>query len=323
VPVSVGFPPRTTGQTSDRAIYTLAHLSDLHATEVLPGSPLPLLGKRALGWLSWRVRRRAVHQTAILEALLSDLHAARPDHTVITGDLTNISLPAEFVAAREWLRRVGTAADVTAVPGNHDAYVRVPHETAWGHWTEYLASDTHGLSWLQGIGAVAPEGKPELSFPSLRLRGPLGIVGVCSALPTAPLLAAGELGSAQLERLERILVSLSDAGRCRVVLIHHPPSRESVARRRALRDADRLCAVLARTGAELVLHGHLHRTRITSLQGPAGAIPVVGVRSASDHGSKPGKRAQFHLYDIEQRDACYRITLRQRPGTGEQLLSQA
>ena len=269
------------------------------------------------------MRRRAIHQTAVLEALLSDLHAARPDHTVITGDLTNISLPAEFVAARQWLHRVGSPGDVTAVPGNHDAYVRVPHESAWGHWTEYLASDAPGLSWLQGIGAVAPEGKPELSFPSLRLRGPLGIVGACSAVPTAPLLAAGELGSAQLERLARVLASLSDAGRCRVVLIHHPPSRAAVARRRALRDADRLCAVLARAGAELILHGHLHRTCVSSVPGPAGPIPVVGVRSASDHGSKPGKRAQYHLYDIEQRDARYRITLRQRPGTGERLLSQA
>jgi 3',5'-cyclic AMP phosphodiesterase CpdA len=281
---------------------------------VRPGSPLPLLGKRALGWLSWRVRRREIHKPEILEALLDDLHAARPDHTVITGDLTNISLPEEFVVAREWLSRIGSPEAVSAVPGNHDAYVAVPHRQAWGLWNEYLASDAAGLEWLTRAQAVAPDGKPELSFPTLRLRGPLGIVGACSAVPTAPLLAAGQLGSAQLERLERILFSLGEAGRCRVVLLHHPPGPGKVARRRALRDAERLVSVLARTGAELILHGHLHRTCIDRVPGPAGPIPVVGVRSASDHGSKPGKRAEYHLYDFEQDAGRYRITLRRRPG---------
>lgn len=273
-----------------------------------------MLGKRGLGWLSWRLKRRAIHRRDVLEALLEDLRGAGADHTVITGDLTNISLPGEFVAAREWLGRVGAPFEVTAVPGNHDAYVRVPREVAWGLWTEYLASDAAGVEWLERVAALEPDDEPELSFPTLRLRGPLGIVGICSALPTLPLLAAGALGEAQLQRLERILSSLGDAGLCRVVLIHHPPAPRMTVRRRALRDAEQLCAVLARSGAELILHGHNHRTCIASVPGPAGPIPVVGARSASDHGSKPGKRARYHLYDIEQRGSGYSITLRERPG---------
>ena len=38
------------------------------------------------------------------------------------------------------------------------------------------------------------------------------------------------------------------------------------------------------------------------------------MRSASDRGSKPGKRAEYHLYDFEQEAGRYRITLRRRPG---------
>jgi hypothetical protein len=43
----------------------------------------------------------------------------------------------------------------------------------------------------------------------------------------------------------------------------------------------------------------MHRTRLGSLPGPDGAIPVVGARSASDVGSRPEKRAQYHVYAVE------------------------
>jgi len=42
----------------------------------------------------------------------------------VTGDLTNLALVSEFGAARERLKRLGDARDVSIVPGNHDAYVR-------------------------------------------------------------------------------------------------------------------------------------------------------------------------------------------------------
>ena len=59
----------------------------------------------------------------MLDALVEDLQAQRPDHIAVTGDLVNISLVAEFAPARAWLESVGTPDHVTVVPGNHDAYV--------------------------------------------------------------------------------------------------------------------------------------------------------------------------------------------------------
>ena len=56
--------------------------------------------------------------------------------------------------------------------------------------------------------------------------------------------------------------------------------------------------MLRRTGVDLVLHGHGHRTLIGALEGPAGPIPVVGARSASDAGERADKRAQYHVYAI-------------------------
>jgi 3',5'-cyclic AMP phosphodiesterase CpdA len=263
---------------------------------VVPESPRPLLGKRMLGWLSWRLRRSAIHRVEVLDALVEDLAISRPDQIAITGDLTNLSLESEFVAARSWLRRIGAPDRVTLVPGNHDCYVHVPRRVGWDLWSEYLASDANAHESF-GEAGLASEGS--IRFPSLRLRGPLALVGLSSAVPTRPFLASGEVGADQLAALERLLTALATTGLYRVVLIHHPPDPGATSARRGLRDAEALCRVLRRAGAELVLHGHLHRTRIGGIEGPSGPIPVLCVRSASDVGLHAHKRAQYHLIDFE------------------------
>jgi 3',5'-cyclic AMP phosphodiesterase CpdA len=273
-------------------MFRIAHLTDLHATPARAGLPA-LIGKRFFGWLSWQVRRRHAHQERVLEALVSDLRAQAPDQIVVTGDLTNIAGEEEFPAARAWLERLGPPARVSVVPGNHDAYVSVPAERGVALWHEYVASDAPGLA-----------ASPAREFPTLRLRGRLAVVGVCSAVPTLPFLARGRVGADQLARLGPLLERLGREGLFRLVLIHHPPERGVVSRRRELRDAAELGAVLARAGAELVLHGHTHRTRVGALPGPDGPIPVVGARSASDVGHRPEKRAQYHVYAVEPADAA-------------------
>ena len=135
----------------------------------------------------------------------------------------------------------------------------------------------------------------------MTVREDVAIVSVCSAVPTAWFQAAGRIGARQLEVLEPLLARLGDEGRFRVVLVHHPPLDAGTSTRRQLRDSKALREVLARSGAELVLHGHRHRTRIGELPGPEAAIPVVGARSSTDIGQQEEKRAQYHLYRIESR----------------------
>jgi 3',5'-cyclic AMP phosphodiesterase CpdA len=293
-----------------RSIATLAHLSDLHATRVRLEHVGQLLSKRALGWLSWRLRRRHRYLPAVLEALLADLAQAAPDQIAITGDLTQISLEDEFAEAAEWLARVGPPERVSAIPGNHDAYVAVPHERSWHRWADYLASDR---------SAAALCGESEELFPSVRLRGGLAIVGVCTAQPTPPFLASGHIGVEQMARLDRVLARLGEARLCRVVMVHHAPVPGVTSSRRALRDVAAFADVLRRRGAELVLHGHLHRSHHGALPGPERPIPVVGVPSASHAGPHPERCAAYHLYDIEERDGIFAIRRRVRaydPATG-------
>jgi 3',5'-cyclic AMP phosphodiesterase CpdA len=275
-------------------LFVLAHLSDLHATPVRLQSVREILNKRALGWLSWKLRRRDEHRAAVLDALVDDLARVAPDHIAVTGDLTNLGLASEFEAALRWLGRLGGPSRVSVVPGNHDSYVSSPQAASWEPWAPYLTGRASG-------GGEPPEAGGSVEFPSVRVRGPVALVGLSSARASALFQATGRVGRDQRERLEAVLRELAGQGLCRVVLIHHPPLADAVSPRRRLTDAPELAAVFARAGAELVLHGHMHRGHLGSLQGPHGPIPVVCVPSSSAVGRRrPERRARYHLYRIER-----------------------
>ncbi|MHC4816412.1 MAG: metallophosphoesterase family protein [Planctomycetota bacterium] len=292
-------------------MFRLAHLSDPHVSPLPAVSPRALLNKRLLGFLSWQHRRRHVHKRAVLDALGEDLRAQNPDHVVVTGDLVNISLPAEFEQAAHWLRSLGSPDWVTVIPGNHDAYVAMPWAASWHLWRDYMSSD------LESPKPGPPSDFAD--FPLLRRRGPLAIVGTSSALPTPLGFASGTLGQRQLDALRDHLATLADEDCFRVVLVHHPPLEGSAKHRKRLTDAAEFRQVVAQSGAELVLHGHNHTFVTGEIEAEAGAIIVRGIPSASSlgHGRKPA--ANYQLFDIEPDDQGWRVTVRVRgydPATG-------
>jgi 3',5'-cyclic AMP phosphodiesterase CpdA len=267
--------------------FTLAHLSDPH----LPPLPSPrlreLAGKRAFGYLNWTRNRHKYQRRDVLDALVSDLQAQSPDHIAVTGDLVNLALEAEFAPARAWLERVGAADRVTVIPGNHDAYVRATQGRFAEIFRDYLD------------GEDAPDG----GFPFVRRRGPLALIGVSSAVPTPPLMATGWLGRGQLEALEPILARLSIEPAFRILLIHHPLRSDSRIKR--LTDAAELLVLLKQHGVELVLHGHDHVHSTIWIDGPNGAIPAIGVPSASAlaHGRYPA--AAYNLFSIAREGTAW------------------
>jgi 3',5'-cyclic AMP phosphodiesterase CpdA len=270
------------------AAFTLAHLSDPH----LPPLPVPqvseLLGKRALGYLNWTRNRHQYHRRDVLDVLVSDMQTQVPHQVAVTGDLVNLALEAEFAPALNWLRSVGPPERVTAVPGNHDAYVRATQHRFEESFADYLRGDEAS----------------EPTFPLLRRRGPLVLVGLSTAVPTPPFMATGTLGRAQIEALERNLARLAGDDAFRVLLVHHPLRSDS--RMKRLTDAPELLALLKRHGVDLVLHGHDHIHSTIWIDGPNRKIPVVGVPSASAraHGNYPA--AAYNLYSITRDGAAWR-----------------
>ncbi len=283
-------------------MFIFAHLSDLHIGPLPPAGFAALCGKRVLGYLSWHARRKAEHRSEVLEALRTDLQARAPAHVAVTGDLTNLALPAEYEQVAGWLQQLGKPADVTVVPGNHDAYVAVPWEASLAHVAGYMQGDALPDTGLRdGLPRAADH------FPFVRRRGPVAFVGVSTALPTPPFRATGRVGPGQLERLERALAVLGRAGLFRVILIHHPPQTNAVRSRNRLLDAAAVRDVLARTGAELVLHGHAHRQVQAEVAGPEREVPVLGVASGSAFGRRARRHARYHLCRLSRVSAGWRL----------------
>ena len=264
-------------------MFVLAHLSDPHLGPLPAPRPRELLGKRATGFINWRRKRHRIHRGDVLARIVADLKAQAPAHIAVTGDLVNISLPGEYPPALAWLASLGAPHDVTLVPGNHDIYVREAARLPQLHWSDYMRGDDSAMT----------------AFPFLRRRGPLALIGLSTAVPTAPFMATGRLGGGQLARLAETLDRCAREGLFRVVMIHHPPISTPARRLKRLVDGPDFCAVLARHGAELVIHGHDHARSLIELKGPRGTIPVVGVPSASE--PPPGEHdpAGYNLYVVE------------------------
>ncbi|MBQ27905.1 MAG: metallophosphatase [Nitrospiraceae bacterium] len=280
--------------------FTIAQLSDPHLSSLDNVRARDLLSKRVLGYLSWRLNRRAKYRPEILAELVRDLKSQQPDHTVVTGDLTHIGLPQEFQEAKDWLDALGMPSEVTIIPGNHDAYVEADWDSTLALWIPYMGSD---------IAGVAGGCERQACFPSLRVRDSVAFIGLSTAHPSAPFLATGSIGHSQLQALERVLVETGERRLFRIILLHHPPIPGTVPWRKQLTDHASFRSVVARCGAELVLHGHAHCTSIRQIVAQGRIVPAIGVPAASARSHHPDRGAQYHLYRLTRQVSTWSIQL--------------
>jgi 3',5'-cyclic AMP phosphodiesterase CpdA len=289
------------------APYTLAHLSDVHLGP-LPLVPLGLINaKRLAGALNWYRKRQQVHLPKVADALVRDIIAQAPDHIVMSGDLTNLGLPEEITRGATWLSGLGPPDRVSVVPGNHDIYSAVRGRrlgvSALAPWAPHFASDP--------VGGRIAGAQP---FPYVRILGGgavrIALIGLNSAVETPPMIARGLLGSAQREAFARALDRARTEGLTRVVVLHHPPLPGLTSDHHALSDAAELQLILRQHGAELVLHGHTHRRMINTFAGPYGAIPIIGVPSASAARSYKGEPlSRAHFFEFARNTARQNLTI--------------
>ncbi len=272
----------------------IAHLSDLHL--YAGGAPARrFLNKRLTGWVNLRTKRGHVHRAAYVRAIALEIARLDVDHVVITGDLTNLALEGEYELARELIERdLGLdTSRVTVVPGNHDMYTR----GAWAsrRFDRYLAP------WLASdLPALAADGDGG-RFPLVKLLDGVAVIGLSSAVPRPPFVAAGELGRAQLTALGRILSHPEVVRRTVVLAMHHPMAHSDSpikAYLEGLRDAPALLLQLQTLSRGLLLHGHLHKRVRRDIATRAGVVHQLGATSASLHHEGTDRMAGFNVYEL-------------------------
>jgi 3',5'-cyclic AMP phosphodiesterase CpdA len=272
----------------------IAHLSDLHLLSLEGAVPFRLFNKRLTGYLNLRFHRKSVHRPFAVQAGARAIKTLGIDHVVITGDVSNLALENEFELVRTFLADdLGLPADrVSMVPGNHDVYTHGAYRSRRfaRAFAEHLVSD---------LPELTPEGE---IYPYVRLRGPVAIIGLSTALPRPPLVASGGLGRTQLAALERILAHPEVRDRTPVILQHHPIHNPPSATKRALEglgDAEEEARVLGKLRRGLLLHGHLHRRVHRHLPTERGRLDAVGTTSASLVQESDLRMAGFNVYEIE------------------------
>lgn len=258
------------------------HTTDLHLLDLQGVRAWNYFNKRITGRLNLALNRGRKHSDVLFDAVASQLEALAVDRLVVTGDLTNLSLESEFALCSRKFEALGVP--ITVVPGNHDAYT--PGCVRSGLFERYLRAHMEG------------ERNPDCPYPFLWRGDGVAILGVSTAVATAPFVATGRIGPEQLETLGRMLDQAGREGRTRIVLLHHPPTPGVSKLRHDLLDLAAFGEVIARHGAELVLHGHEHRSLDTALAGPAGAVPVHGIASTTSLSTREGRRASFSVYDV-------------------------
>jgi len=187
---------------------TLVHLSDLHFGRV---------------------------DTALLEPLIADVHAAKPDVVVVSGDLTQRARTTQFREAAAFLARLPSPRIV--VPGNHDVpFYNVP--------ARFLAP-------LAGFRKyIEPELDPRY------IDAEIAVLGVNTA--RSLVLKNGRINAEQVAALRGVFSPLPDHV-VKVVVTHHPFDVASeVGDRQLVGRAKMAMPAFAECGIDLLLAGHLH-----------------------------------------------------------------
>jgi len=200
-----------------------------------------------------------------------------PDVVLVTGDLTESGMPAEYANFASLIRRL-SPMPVYVIPGNHDR--RDNLRAALGH--------------LPGVTSDPEFVRYAIDDHAVRL------VMLDTLVPGS---GHGELNAGQLAWLDRTLAAAPD--RPTMIGMHHPPFLCGIAHmdRISLRNVEAFSAVIARhPQVRQIVCGHHHRPVFTRLAGaivsiaPSVAHQVELNLDPADRGSLNFEPPAFHLH---------------------------
>lgn len=266
----------------------IGHISDIHWLDLEGVRIRDFLNKRLSGAVNLVAGRAKKHTHGAVVCALEALRAQGCEHLIVTGDLTNLALEAEFRGVKAVLNRYFDDGHLTVVPGNHDFYTResANHErfqrfVYGGRAPGNLAYGAHGL------------------WPFVQLVGDeVAVIGLNSAQPRPWFVAAGRLSDEQLSDLSRALELPEVRARFVIVALHHHFFRVVRApgeRLRHLDDRKKALEICLNGGVGLIVHGHNHD--FTQMR--VGNLLISEAGSCSVGYFKDDNRAgKFNIYDI-------------------------
>lgn len=219
----------------------IAHISDLHiARSPSRGEYNP---KRLLGYVNYRLfRSRRYPEHAAREAV-ERLMERPPDLVILTGDITQHGLDAEFDAARQLLSPIsGHGIPIIAVAGNHDIYGHTNQGRLYA-LLEQLALPAH------------PDRRGVYRFPGVE------ILPLSQGIPTPLFFSHGLQRSGELRRAGDLWKGPPE-GVMRLVCGHYPvidPHGGKLLYFRGLRKAEALVAFCADHQVSGYFCGHNHK----------------------------------------------------------------
>ncbi len=289
----------------------IAHFSDTHVLALNGTHWTDFLNKRISGAVNLALNRAKHYRVEMFERLLDHIISLQPDHSICTGDLVNLALQPEFLRVKAILNQRFSPQALTLVPGNHDYYTKEVESSGIFEksFPEYLPQE------LLSFSAHYPISR------RLKMKDQIiDIIGLSTAKSTAMFMARGEIGDAQIQRLEAVCQESQKENAFQILMLHHPlfPSPErKLESMRKLDDAEALLNFFYQKPMlqpDLIVHGHnhcfrklplyhLHATALPNY--PPKNPPVVQVGSASRFKNQRedlptnGNAAEFHIYVIE------------------------
>lgn len=219
----------------------LVHLSDIHVWRYAL-NPIRLMNKRLIGMAELLSGRASKFRVERIHEVVERAVSLRPDHVLVTGDLTTTALRSEFAQAREALEPlVGDPGFLTVIPGNHD---------------RYTTNSVRTRAFERTFGEFAPS----TEYPWLRwLDGRTAILGLDAT--RSHLSATGRLPERQFLAAKALLEQDDRPARL-IVACHYPVAAPEIyrdeLRKKRMVNASEVARWLTGLGPHLYCCGHVH-----------------------------------------------------------------
>jgi 3',5'-cyclic AMP phosphodiesterase CpdA len=220
----------------------IVHISDLHFWHITL-NPRRLMGKRLLGMGNLILNRARNFKMEAMTVLAQRVQELKPDHVLVTGDLTTTSLDEEFQAARRALAPLASSSSfLTVIPGNHDRYTRDSERNSLfeKHFAEFAPSASY--PWLKPIGQDT------------------AILGL-DPCHSNPISARGTISAAHLQKAAALLDEARSNVKRLLVACHYPvavPDGIVDQPSHGLGGSRELQDFLIRYSPAVYCHGHIH-----------------------------------------------------------------